>query len=43
VNPHGMGRVFKVLIQAKGVDGNGLTGMAFNPFFTGSIQSDRKA
>jgi SAM-dependent MidA family methyltransferase len=43
VNPQGMGKVFKVLIQSKGVDGNGLMGMAFNPFFASSILSDRKA
>lgn len=37
LNPLGMGRVFKVLVQSKGVTNERLSGMTFKPFFTKSI------
>jgi len=37
IDPAGMGRVFKVLVQSKNIEGKGLAGMTYRPFFPEAI------
>jgi SAM-dependent MidA family methyltransferase len=39
LNPRGMGRTFKVLIQHKGIESPTLQGLRFKPFFEGVLET----